>query len=272
MKVKVKTAKRQNNKNLNKIQNDTRSERRVGRRGRRELTAKKRAGERQTLIRLKQNKTEGLWAKTGACRREKQTRRAIRSAFRPKKTKRTTRRRGMEHEKESNSRGRTAVGGTGWQWVVGGIAQVPYRVECTPRQSETADWRCILATLPLFPFLSLSLSLSLRMRKVPNPLMRRGGNGQAGVVCNAGDAGVWWLLLPGAIYLFISIHFRFCVGLNENSFPFDVCSAPHSLFLGLWPSEMVIASRGRESERDRVVVAPYCSLCFWVLLRDNEKV
>jgi len=110
------------------------------------------------------------------------------------------------------------------------------------------------------------------MRKVPNPLMRRGGNGQAGVVCNAGDAGVWWLLLPGAIYLFISIHFRFCVGLNENSFPFDVCSAPHSLFLGLWPSEMVIASRGRESERDRVVVAPYCSLCFWVLLRDNEKV
>lgn len=159
MKVKVKTAKRQNNKNLNKIQNDTRSERRVGRRGRRELTAKKRAGERQTLIRLKQNKTEGLWAKTGACRREKQTRRAIRSAFRPKKTKRTTRRRGMEHEKESNSRGRTAVGGTGWQWVVGGIAQVPYRVECTPRQSETADWRCILATLPLFPFLSISLSL-----------------------------------------------------------------------------------------------------------------
>jgi len=45
---------------------------------------------------------------------------------------------------------------------------------------------------------------------------------RVGVVCSgrqcARRAGT------GAIYLFISIHFRFCVGLNENSFPFDVCS------------------------------------------------
>jgi len=156
MKVKVKTAKRQNNKNLNKTQN---TERHTGRRG---SATRKRAGERQTLIRRAKQ--------TGGCRKGRNgglspgktssSRVPLRSPLPRDTAKRTRRRRGMQRKNENNTRG--------WQWAVGGReaggrgAQVRCRVECTPRQSETvAAAAC-------------SRRLSLRMREAPS---EKGGGG-----------------------------------------------------------------------------------------------